>query len=128
MPKLCSAIQSPCAASASAQSRLFAVGSPKSFPPDCSAPAHAAESGKFIGKNDDAKGNHPESENRQETQNAKNYEQHPDRDSKSAQLGHSEIASENFDGFLLGRFILATRLSSINRHLTASVVVELIFA
>ena len=47
---------------------------------------------------------------------------------RARELGHSEIASENFDGFLLGRFILATRLSSINRHLTASVVVELFFA
>lgn len=78
--------------------RLLQVLSyPAPLPPDDETPAPAPDRGEFIGKDEQAERNHPESEDRQEAEDTE-YDQHrPNRDSGGSRSGHFELAPENAD-------------------------------
>lgn len=71
------------------------IRSTSPFPPDDKAPAVAANHGEFIRQHQKSERHHPEAEDRQETEDAADGQQHTDRDSEATRARHLELAAQN---------------------------------
>ena len=68
-----------------------------SFPPDDKAAPVSTHQGEFIGQHQQSEGNHPEAEDRKESENAADGQQETDGDSEPARARHLELTPENRD-------------------------------
>lgn len=72
-----------------------AAPAPALGPPDFRAPAPAPDGREFIGQDQEAKRNHPETKHRQETETAADYQQDADDDAGEPRARHGELSSED---------------------------------
>lgn len=74
------------------------AATPPAFgPPDFKTPPEAAHTGKFVRKNENAEWYHPEAENWQKAEHAKNHQSDPHGNTHAPRAGHRKPAPHDRD-------------------------------